>query len=214
MPTYSKALFLIPKSHPTALVRRMALLICLYIYCKYIAAPIDNGVKYAIIYLLQVQLLRPKQFYQEKSTMPTLMRQINVISRCGGMFRTERLKETELSGFHTAYILTVCRHPGISQDQLARHICINRSNVTRQLAYLEEHGFVERRQSESDRRVLLVYPTEKAQAILPTVLDVIHEWNDYITAGFSEDELDQLCGMMDRIAERAQEYDRIIGGNE
>ncbi len=146
--------------------------------------------------------------------MPTLMRQINVISRCSGMFRSERLKGTELNGCHTPYILAVCRHPGISQDQLARHICINRSNVTRQLAYLEEHGFVERRQSETDRRVLLVFPTEKAEAILPAVLDIVHEWSDYITAGFSDDELDQLCGMMDRIAERAREYDRITGGNE
>ncbi len=146
--------------------------------------------------------------------MPTLMRQINIISRCSGMFRSERLKGTELSGCHTAYILAVCHNPGISQDQLARHICINRSNVTRQLAYLEEHGFVERRQSETDRRVLLVYPTERAEAILPTVLAVVHEWSDYITAGFSDDELDQLDGMLERIAERAKNYDRITGGNE
>ncbi len=130
------------------------------------------------------------------------------------MFRSEKLKDTELSGCHTPYILAICRHPGISQDRLARHICINRSNVTRHLAYLEEHGFVERRQSETDRRVLLVYPTEKAEAILPTVFDVVHEWNDYITAGFSEDELDQLCGMMDRIAERARDYDRIVRETE
>ncbi len=146
--------------------------------------------------------------------MPTLMRQINVISRCGGMFRSDRLKGTDLSGCHTAYILAVCRHPGISQDGLAQHICINRSNVTRQLAYLEEHGFVERRQSESDRRVLLVYPTERAREILPTVLEAVREWNDYITEGFSADELDQLCGMMERIAERARNHGQLMGGRE
>ncbi len=146
--------------------------------------------------------------------MPTLMRQINIISRCGGMFRSERLKDTELSSCHASYILTICSNAGISQDQLARRICINRSNVTRQLAYLEEHGYVERKQSDTDRRVLLVYPTERAYEILPTVKEVVREWNDYITEGFSADELDQLEGMMERIAERARSYDSFLGGEK
>ena len=94
--------------------------------------------------------------------MPTLMRQINVISRCGGRFRTEKLKEFGLCAPHHSYILNICNHPGISQEQLAEHICVDKSNVTRQLAYLENEGYVERKQSETDRRVTLVYPTEKA----------------------------------------------------
>ena len=138
--------------------------------------------------------------------MPTLMRQINIISRCAATYRSEQLKDTELTGIHTAYILTVCRKPGISQDGLAKDICINRSNVTRQLAYLEEHGFVERKQSENDRRVTLVYPTEKAVDILPRVREVVRKWNEYLTEQFSEDELDQLQGMVERLAERAREY--------
>ena len=85
--------------------------------------------------------------------MPTIMRQINVISRCEGLYRTDKLRGAELGACHHSYVLAVCRTPGISQEELARSICINKSNVTRHLAYLEEHGYVERRQSESDRRV-------------------------------------------------------------
>ncbi len=146
--------------------------------------------------------------------MPSLMKHINVIGRCGGMFRSERLKDTDLSSCHTSYILSICHAPGISQDQLARRICINRSNVTRQLTYLEEHGYVERRQSESDRRVLLVYPTQRALDILPTVKAVVREWNEFITEGFSADELEQLEDMLERIAQKARDYDRLTGGNE
>lgn len=146
--------------------------------------------------------------------MPTLMRKINIIGRCAGMYRTECLKDTELSGIHTAYILSICHNPGISQDALSRHICINRSNVTRQLTYLEEHGYVERRQSDADRRVLLVYPTEKAKEILPRVRSVVSEWNAYLTEGFSDDELDQLHEMLERLSERAREYSEKNGGDE
>lgn len=93
--------------------------------------------------------------------MPSLMRYINVISRCGAVWRGDKLKDTDIGAAHTSYILTVCRHPGISQDKIAKRTYINKSNVTRNLAYLESCGYVERRQSETDKRVVEVYPTEK-----------------------------------------------------
>ncbi len=138
--------------------------------------------------------------------MPSLMRRINVISRCAGIYREKKFKDIDLGACHVPYILAICKNPGISQDKLARHICINRSNVTRQLVYLEEHGYVKRRQSEDDKRVLMVYPTEKAFEILPFVKETGREWNEYITEGFSEDELDQLSEMLERLAKRSREF--------
>lgn len=138
--------------------------------------------------------------------MPKFMKNINIIGRCAGMFRSEKLKETGLGACHHSYILAVCRRPGISQDELAREICINKSNVTRHLAALEESGYVERRPSEADKRVTLVFPTEKALAILPTVRAVIREWNEFLTEGMDEEELERFAATLSRIAERAREY--------
>ena len=122
------------------------------------------------------------------------------------MYRAEQLKGTDLGPIHHSYILAVCNNPGISQDALAKHICINRSNVTRQLTYLEEKGYVERKVSENDRRVLLVYPTKKSEDSLPRIREMLRKWNDYITADLSEEELEQLTEMLGRIAERARNY--------
>ncbi len=138
--------------------------------------------------------------------MPSLMRQINVIGRCAGMYRTEQLQGTDLNAGHTGYILYLCRNPGVSQEKLAEHLCINRSNVARQLAHLEEHGYVSRTPSETDRRVLLVFPTEKAEAILPRVREIVHAWNDYLTDGMTDDELALLSTLCDRLSKRAREY--------
>ncbi len=85
--------------------------------------------------------------------MSSIMRSINIVSRCAAMYRADSLCDSELTACHHAYVLSICHHPGISQEQLARHICLNKSNVTRTLAYLEEHGFVNRKQSETDKRV-------------------------------------------------------------
>lgn len=136
--------------------------------------------------------------------MPSFMRQINVIGRCAAIYRTDKLTGTELTGIHHSYILTLCRNPGLSQEQLARRIYINKSNVTRHLAQLERNGYVERRQSEDDKRVTLVYPTQKAYDVLPRVTEVIHDWNSYLTEDFSEEEMEQFNAMLSRITQRAK----------
>ena len=137
--------------------------------------------------------------------MPSFMRQINIIGRCSAMIRNDKLADTGLTGWHYSYILTLCRRPGQSQDQLARHIYINKSNVTRHLAQLEKNGYVERRQSEEDKRVTLVYPTQKAYDVLPQVRQVIRDWNGYLTEDFTPEEMELFNEMLSRITQKATE---------
>ena len=136
--------------------------------------------------------------------MPSISRYIMMISRCSNQFRSERLRDTGLCGQHCAYILRVCREPGTTQDAIAREICVNKSNVTRQLAALEQNGFVERRPCEADSRAMEVYPTEKALAVLPEVRAVLREWHDCITADFTEEEKTQFLDLLARAADRAE----------
>jgi len=125
------------------------------------------------------------------------------------MWRADKLKDTDLGDQHHSYILAVCRHPGISQDSIARRLFINKSTVTRSLSYLEGHGYVTREHSDEDRRVILVYPTEKALEVLPRVRETIHSWNSYLTEDFTEEEMEMYMSMTMRIAERAAEYAKL-----
>ena len=67
-------------------------------------------------------------------------------------------------------------------------------------------GYVERRPSDEDRRETLVFPTQKALDVLPTVRAVIKEWNEYLTEGMDEEELEIFAETLSRIAERARKY--------
>lgn len=137
--------------------------------------------------------------------MPSFMRQINIIGRCSSMVRNQKLADTGLTGWHYSYILTLCRNPGQSQEHLARHVYINKSNVTRHLTQLEKNGYVERRQSEEDKRVMLVYPTEKAYEVLPRVREVVRSWNSFLTEDFTPEEMEQFNSMLERITRKATE---------
>ena len=145
--------------------------------------------------------------------MPSLMKCINIISRCGAIFRSDRLAGTDLGENHHSYILTLCRNPGISQDTLSKMLFINKSNVTRTLAGLEAAGYVRREQSEKDRRVILVRPTEKAYAALPGIREMLRDWNEYIAADLTDEEKDSIRDILPKMALRAAEYAEHSGAD-
>ncbi|MCI8633388.1 MAG: MarR family transcriptional regulator [Lachnospiraceae bacterium] len=138
--------------------------------------------------------------------MNSFTKNITTISRCAMQFHTDHLAGTGLRGGWHSIITHICRTPGISQEQLSKLIYINKSNIARQLAHLEENGFVTREYSATDKRVLLVYPTEKALALFPVILDIHQSWREYLTDGFTEEELSLLSSLLDRVANRAKEY--------
>lgn len=149
--------------------------------------------------------------------MPSFMRQISVLYRCSSIFRAEKYKELglKLGTCHHSYILLLCRHPGISQDAISKHICINKSNVTRHLVQLEKNGYVERKQSETDKRVTLVYPTEKAYEVLPVLRDANKQWKDYITDGLTDEEITLAVNVLQKMAKRAAEnVERELTGED
>ena len=134
------------------------------------------------------------------------MRKTNIISRCEGIYRQDKLKDSGLSACHHSYILAISHHPGMTQDQLAKHICIDKSGVTRHLSYLEKKGYVERRSDQHDKRAICVYPTQKMLDILPEVKQIVTDWNNYLTEDIDPEELDCFNRVLDQIAERAKKY--------
>ena len=138
--------------------------------------------------------------------MPSFTRNINVISRCAHAYRSDRLEGSGLGPSHYFYILLTCAEPGISQEQMAKRLYINKSSVTRAIATLEENGFVERRPCEEDKRVTRIYPTDKATGILPKVRRIARAWNDFLLSELEEDERQQFLTTLEKITKKAQSY--------
>ena len=142
--------------------------------------------------------------------MHPFMRQISITYRCAMRFRERELADTGLAGCQTPYLTTLYRQPGISQEEMARSLNVNKSSVTRQLSLLEEKGYVRREPSPTDKRIILVYPTEKALAVREQLFRCYHDWSSYLTQDFSEEEKALLSRLMVQIAARAEDY--VKGG--
>lgn len=135
--------------------------------------------------------------------MESVMRLISRTFRYFSLYRSEQLEKEGLTGIQHHYILRICDTPGITQEQLAEGLSINKSNVARQLAQMERKGFVTRIPSETDRRRLHVYPTTRAEKLYPKIKQIHRYWNERLLEGFSEEERKDLYSKMERIMNRA-----------
>ena len=138
--------------------------------------------------------------------MTQIIRDMLEISRCGVQYRSDNLAQFGLKSIHDNYLTEICANPGISQDRLARLICINKSNVARQVAVLEEDGFVRRVPSEADKRVMELYPTEKTLELLPRINDILMCWEQCITHDLSEEEKELITTLLSKMSKRATWY--------
>ena len=141
--------------------------------------------------------------------MPKIMKSMNRISRCQAMFRGKNLEA--VCPCHHAFVFSICRSPGHSQEQLARELCLNKSTVARTLSQLEDAGLVRRDPNPEDKRQSLVYPTDKMLEILPEVKALAENWNALISEGVSIDDMEIFEKVLVKLESNAL---RAIGGEE
>lgn len=135
--------------------------------------------------------------------MAQIIEDIMEIARGCSQFRADALAAYGLKGCHASYLREICETPGISQDKLAQRIYINKSNVARQVAALEESGFVTRCSCCSDKRVTQLYPTQKTLDLLPKILETLDSCEQMLAGDLSQEEYVTLCHVLERMKNKA-----------
>lgn len=138
--------------------------------------------------------------------MDTITSILHDISRCQMRYRADYMEQFGLKGCHASYIRALCLEPGISQEQLAKTIYANKSNIARQIAVLEEGGYVYRENDPADKRVLHVYPTQKARELFPLIQTRQEEWNRLLTRDLTEEEIDRALLLLQKMKRQADAF--------
>lgn len=139
--------------------------------------------------------------------MVRITRWISISERCAMLYRMDKFKNIDLTPCQHTYIYYLCNHPdGISQDELAKKVYVNKSNVARNIKALEEAGYVKREINIEDKRAYKVFPTNKAFKVLPLIKDAMGIFNEVITDGLSEDEKIKLESLLRIVASNAANY--------
>ncbi len=85
------------------------------------------------------------------------------------------------------------------QSEMAQAMGITGATLTHHLNAMEKQGLVRRWREESNRRVQLVELTPEGEAMFERLRGVAMAHDARLREGFSEDELAQLAGLLDRL---------------
>lgn len=134
--------------------------------------------------------------------MSQFSRDINTIDRHLRRHRREYMEPLGLKGIHARLFMAICRTPGCSQDQLARRMWFDKSTIARQVELLEEKGFVERKPSETDKRVMCVYPTQQMLDFQPGLKEAMDAWDEALLQDLTQEERQQLSTILAKIRQK------------
>lgn len=137
--------------------------------------------------------------------MNTITQLIAQIHRQDFQYRSAKFEPLGLKACHGKYLKIICDSPGICQEELTAHMVVNKSNIARQVAALEEAGFVERRGCSQDKRKVRLYPTEKTLALHHEILDVLDSWQTHLLQDLTQEDQKMLTSLLERIRDRAME---------
>lgn len=136
--------------------------------------------------------------------MTKFMKTLNNISRSQAIYRDSKISVKDLQSSHYSYVLSICREPGRSQEELANELCVNKSTVTRNLNFLEVKDYIIRQPLLNDKRQFSIYPTEKMLSILPEIKAASLEWMALLSEEIPECELDVFYWVLKRMEEKAR----------
>lgn len=138
--------------------------------------------------------------------MSKIIRHLTAISRCGTEYRKQYLNEADIQGRHARYIIEICDRPGISQEGLSRRLLVDKSTVARQCVILEEAELIVRKPNPEDKRILQLFPTEKALALLPKLTEAWDSWEALLTQDMTEQEKALAAELLVKMKVKAREW--------
>lgn len=102
----------------------------------------------------------------------------------------------------------VRHHPGISQQQIADELGIDKAAVARQTANLEKKGYLVRKPSATDKRAKSLFPTKSAEALKNEKTNTEEIFYDWLFSGLSQKEKETFFLTLEKLYHRSKEESR------
>ncbi|MCX7305474.1 MAG: MarR family transcriptional regulator [Hyphomicrobiales bacterium] len=93
-----------------------------------------------------------------------------------------------LSAAQWRLMVRLVKEEGVAQARLAELLEIEPISVSRLLDRMEEGGWIERRQDLTDRRVRMIFPTDKSREAFASIKSVAGEVYEAALDGLNQDE--------------------------
>ena len=111
----------------------------------------------------------------------------------------------DLEGARGRVIFSLWGQDGVPIKTLCEKTSLDKSTLTGIIDRLERDGYIERRQSETDKRSTLICLTGKEKEFANNIQKVSDQMNSVFYKGFSDEEITQFDSLLQRILDNCKE---------
>lgn len=115
------------------------------------------------------------------------------------IFRKMNEDDYDIRTTHLFVMLDIMHNPGTSMKEIACRLDLEKPTITKTVKKLLALEYIEAMEDETDRRISRLYLTEKSDEILPRVKNIMMSMRDVIYKDFSEEEIDVVNSLMQRM---------------
>jgi DNA-binding MarR family transcriptional regulator len=130
-----------------------------------------------------------EKFNSGVAYMKEILREIGMIARALDSISNIEFKEYDLTKGQYLYLVRIVENPGIIQEKLAEMIKVDRTTAARAIKKLEINGFIEKNDDQYNKKIKILFPTEKGKTVYPFIKRENDYSNRVALSGFSENEV-------------------------
>jgi DNA-binding MarR family transcriptional regulator len=135
----------------------------------------------------------------------SLGRFISCIYRFTQIYIGKELENYNIGSGQFSFLMALYRKDGITQEDLAHLLHVDKATSARAVKKLEKAGYVTRKEDLKDKRKYRVFLTEKGRKIELIMKRISSEWTARLLSGFSESEKEVMTTVLEKMVENISE---------
>ena len=133
---------------------------------------------------------------------------IAVIHRYTHIYFMKELEDLNLHGpGQIRIVLTLAKNKkGITQDELAQSLLVDKASISRMIRPLVNQGIVKRDINPENHRAYTIKLSDEVKAKIPEIRSRARKWTKILSSGFSPQDLEKLFFYMEKLEKNALRY--------
>ena len=141
----------------------------------------------------------------KKKDRQTAVQKMGVVSRLAWEYAREKMDTDGLSNVHSKVCIAIYNDPGLSQDDVARVLGMDKSSIAKLIAKLMDGKYVTRQTNPQDRREYKLYLDERGEKATLELVSYLNEFQERFITSIRPELLDELNEVLNSILEASEE---------
>ena len=141
----------------------------------------------------------------KKKDRQTAVQKMGVVSRLAWEYAREKMDTDGLSSVQSKVCIAIYNDPGLSQDDVARVLGMDKSSIAKLIAKLIDGKYVTRQTNPQDRREYKLYLDERGEKATLELVSYLNEFQERFITSIRPELLDELNEVLNSILEASEE---------